>query len=66
MVSKQKTYTYSEKIWYSPIYMLRDYGFYVHDTNDKYFLAYKHPNKKKTIEVEISKRIYDVIKKEWK
>ena len=57
--------TMKERFWYSPIYMMYNYGFYVTTYNNKYFLGYKH-NKGKSIEVKIKRDTFNVLKKEWK
>ena len=53
-----------ERFWYSRIYQLNNYGFYVTKSNNKYYLGYKH-KKGKSVEVIIKKDTFDVLKKEW-
>lgn len=57
--------TAKERFWYSPIYKLNNYGFYVTTYNNKYFLGYKHTNGK-SIEVIIKRDAFNILKKEWK
>ena len=54
-----------EKCWYSNIYRLNNYGFYVSKYNNKYYLGYKHA-KGRSIEVKINKETFNILKKEWK
>ncbi len=53
-----------ERYWYSRLYQLNNYGFYVTKYNDKHYLGYKH-KKGKSIEVKIKKDTFNVLKKEW-
>jgi len=57
----------TRRFWYSPIYKMEDYGFYIESKNSKYFLGYKHKDKRRNdVLVKISKHTYGVLKKEWR
>jgi len=55
----------SEKIWYSPIFKLHNYGFFAKKHSNKCFLGYKHTNGKE-VTVKISFDTFNVLKKEWR
>lgn len=54
-----------EKFWYSPIYKMDGYGFYVSEKNHKYYLNFM--NKKRNVtSVKISNVTFKTLKQEWR
>jgi hypothetical protein len=54
-----------EKFWYSPIYKMDDYGFYISEKNHKYYLNFKNKENKVT-SVKISNVTFKTLKQEWR
>jgi hypothetical protein len=54
-----------ETYWYSEIYNIKNYGFYINKKDNKYYLGFKYKNGKCT-EVKITYDTFVILKKEWK
>jgi hypothetical protein len=55
----------SEKFWYSPIYKIKNSGFYISKCNNNMYLGYRYLNGKE-VSIPIKNKTFNVLKEEWK
>jgi hypothetical protein len=54
-----------DRFWYSPVYKMDNYGFFIESKDNKYYLTYKYKNGKE-ISVNIKPGTFKALKKEWR